>query len=434
MPSTLARLAAPMFAAALALAPHGLRAQGPRAATIAPDGSAVADSSTLRVFVDNCPCRMDYVRTEIPYVDYVRDRTEAQVHVLFTQQRTGSGGRSYTLEFIGHGRFEGRVNTMQLATAQDATDDERRATLVRYLKLGLVPFLNETRAVNQLDVTYTPPAGGAGGSTAPAADPWNFWVFRTNVNGSGSSEASSKRISTNGSFTADRTTQQWHLRFNGRSDYSERRYNFSDGSKLTSYTNSYDASAFIVRSRGPHWSMGGTASLHSSTTQNQRDALRLAPAVEFSLFPYSEFQRRQLTATYTLGVTDVSYYERTLYGKTKETLFDQSLRISWDLTQPWGNYSLGVAGNQYLHDLSKYSITASMDGNFRLFRGFSLNMSADASRVNNQLYLPLGEATEQDVLLELRQLATSYRLSGRLGVSYTFGSIFNNIVNPRLGR
>jgi hypothetical protein len=435
MPATLARFAAPMLAAAaLTLAaPRPTHAQEARLAATAPDGSAIPDSSTLRVFVDHCPCRMDYVRTEIPYVDYVRDRTEAQVHVLFTQQRTGSGGRSYTLEFIGHGRFEGRVDTMRLATAQDATDDERRETLVRYLKLGLVPFLTETRAVNQLDVTYRPPDGGAASSTAPAADPWNFWVFRTNVNGSGSSEASSKRISTNGSFTADRTTQQWHLRFFGRSDYTERRYDFTDGTKLTSYTNSDDASAFIVRSRGPHWSMGGTASLHSSTTDNQRDALRLAPAVEYSLFPYSEFQRRQLTATYTLGVTDVNYYEITLYGKTRETLYDQSLRVSWDLTQPWGDFSLGVAGSQYLHDLSKYAVTGSMDGNFRLFRGFSLNMSADASRVNNQLYLPLGQASEQDVLLELRQLATSYRLSGRLGLSYTFGSIFNNIVNPRLG-
>ena len=123
-----------------------------------------------------------------------------------------------------------------------------------------------------------------------------------------------------------------------------------------------------------------------------------------------------------------------LYGKTKETLFDQSLRVSWDLTQPWGNFSLSVAGSQYLHDLSKYAVTTSLDGNFRLFRGFSLSFAGDASRVNNQLYLPLGQASEQDVLLELRQLQTSYRLSGHLGISYTFGSIFNNIVNPRLGR
>lgn len=432
MPFTSARLAAPIILVAVALAAAAPAAGAQSLPDSAGAGLTVPDSSTLRVFVDNCPCRMDFVRTEIPFVNYVRDRTEAQVHVLFTDRRNGGGGRSYTMEFIGRERFAGRLDTMQLTTPQDATNDEVRATLVRYLKLGLIPFLNETRAVNGLDVRYTAPEAGAA-STALQSDPWNSWVFRANVNGSGSSEASAKKVSTNGSFTADRTTAAWHVRFYGQSNYTERRYNFSDGSKLTSYTNGYDGSAFAVKSRGPHWSLGGTASLHSSTTQNQRNALRVAPAVEYSLFPYSEFQRRQLTATYTVGATDVRYYEITLYGKTRETLFDHSLRVSYDLTQPWGDFNFSVAGTQYLNDLSKYSVTTSMDGNFRLFRGFSLNLSADASRVNNQLYLPRGEATEQEVLLDLRQLQTGYRLSGKIGFSYTFGSIFNNIVNPRLG-
>ncbi|MDE3173848.1 MAG: hypothetical protein KGN74_12300, partial [Gemmatimonadota bacterium] len=226
----------------------------------------------------------------------------------------------------------------------------------------------------------------------------------------------------------------WHLRFFARGAYTERHYNFSDGSKLTSYTNGYDGSAFVVKSDGPHFSVGGSASLHSSTVDNQRSALRVAPAAQWSLFPYAEFQQRQLTVTYTLGATAFDYYQTTLYGKSHETLLDHSLLVSYDLTQPWGNFNLSLAGSQYLQHPDKYAVTASGNGNFRLFRGFSLFMAMDASRVNNQLYLPLGAASEQDVLLQLRQLATSYRMSGRLGLSYTFGSIFNNIVNPRLGR
>lgn len=435
MPFTLARLGAPLIALAfLAAAPHAAHAQAEASdGTVAPDGATVPDSSTLRVFVDRCPCRLDYVRTEIPFVNYVRDRTEADVYVLFTDGHTGSGGRSYTIEFLGADRFAGRVDTMRLATPQGATDDERRATIVRYLKLGLIPFLSQTRAVNRLDVDYTGPANAAAANAPPPRDPWNYWVFSTGLSGSGSSEQSSKFVAGNSSFSADRTTAQWHLRFYGRGNYAERRFDFSDGSKLTSYTNSYYASAFVAQSRGPHWSLGGTASLNSSTQQNQRDALRLAPAVEYSLFPYAEFMRRQLTASYAVGATATSYYDVTIYGKTRETLFDQSLRVSYDLTQPWGNFALSVSGSQYLHDLSKYAVTTSADGSFRLFRGFSLYFAGNASRVNNQLYLPVGAASEQDVLLELRQLQTSYRLSGRMGVSYTFGSIFNNVVNPRLG-
>lgn len=427
MPAALARLAAPLaLVALLAGAPRAARAQDSTS-------PAVPDSSTLRVFVDHCPCRMDYVRTEIPYVDYMRDRTEADVHVLFTDHRTGSGGRSYTIEFIGNGRFAGRVDTMQLATRQDATTDDVRETLVRYLKLGLVPFLNRTRAVSQLDVAYSPPPDGEPEAATAATDPWNFWVFRANLNGAGQSEQSSKVVSGTGSFTADRTTNAWHLRFFTRGAYTRRHYTFSDSSQLTSYTNSYDGSAFVVKSEGPHFSLGATASLHSSTVDNQRSAVRVAPAAEWSLFPYREFQQRQLTVTYTLGATAFDYYELTLYEKTRETLLDHSLRVSYDLTQPWGNFTLSLAGSQYLQHLARYAVTASGDGNFRLFRGFSLFTAMDASRVNNQLYLPLDQASEQDVLLQLRQLATSYRLSGRVGLSYTFGSIFNNIVNPRLG-
>ncbi|MDE3215430.1 MAG: hypothetical protein KGO03_03460 [Gemmatimonadota bacterium] len=428
MQSTLARSVAPLalaFAAIAALSPRPARAQGTTAAT---------DSATLRIFVDHCPCRLDYVRTEIPFVNYVRDRTEADVQVLFTTEPTGSGGRSYTVQFIGLGRFADRVDTMRLSTPLDATEDQRRATIVRYLKLGLVPYLNETRAVSQLDVTYTPPQDGQPESATPATDPWNFWVFRTIVNGAGQSEQSSRIVSGTGSFTADRTTDAWHVRFFARGAYTERHFVLSDTSQLTSYTNGYDGSAFVVKSDGPHFSVGGSASLHSSTVDNQRSALRVAPAAQWSLFPYAEFQQRQLTVTYTLGATAFDYYQTTLYGKSHETLLDHSLLVSYDLTQPWGNFNLSLAGSQYLQHPDKYAVTASGNGNFRLFRGFSLFMAMDASRVNNQLYLPLGAASEQDVLLQLRQLATSYRMSGRLGLSYTFGSIFNNIVNPRLGR
>ena len=37
------------------------------------------------------------------------------------------------------------------------------------------------------------------------------------------------------------------------------------------------------------------------------------------------------------------------------------------------------------------------------------------------------------VLLRQQQLKTSYRYFAYAGLSYTFGSIFNNVVNPRFG-
>jgi hypothetical protein len=54
--------------------------------------------------------------------------------------------------------------------------------------------------------------------------------------------------------------------------------------------------------------------------------------------------------------------------------------------------------------------------------------------VRDQISLPALEATSEEVLVNQRQLATSYRYFYFFGVSYTFGSIFSPIVNPRFGR
>jgi hypothetical protein len=43
-----------------------------------------------------------------------------------------------------------------------------------------------------------------------------------------------------------------------------------------------------------------------------------------------------------------------------------------------------------------------------------------------------GESPE-DILLRRRQLQTDYNYSTSISLSYMFGSVFNNIVNPRLG-
>jgi hypothetical protein len=58
-------------------------------------------------------------------------------------------------------------------------------------------------------------------------------------------------------------------------------------------------------------------------------------------------------------------------------------------------------------------------------------MDGSVSRIRDQLYLKAGDATDEEILLRRRQLATSYRYRFSVGVTYTFGSIFNNVVNPR---
>ena len=58
-------------------------------------------AEALRIFLDCGPCDDDFLRREITFVNYVRDRRDAQVHVLVTRETTGGGGRAWTLEFYG---------------------------------------------------------------------------------------------------------------------------------------------------------------------------------------------------------------------------------------------------------------------------------------------------------------------------------------------
>ncbi len=64
--------------------------------------SAGSQSDTLRkgalnVFME----ATDYIRKEIPYINYVRDIKDAGVYIIATQQKTGSGGIEYTYFFVG---------------------------------------------------------------------------------------------------------------------------------------------------------------------------------------------------------------------------------------------------------------------------------------------------------------------------------------------
>ena len=88
---------------------------------------------------------MTFIRGEIPYINYIRHRLDAQVHVMVTRERSGSG-REYTLMFYGFETFSGLDQQLRYYTSDTDTDDERRRGFTRLLKLGLVPYVVQTPA------------------------------------------------------------------------------------------------------------------------------------------------------------------------------------------------------------------------------------------------------------------------------------------------
>jgi hypothetical protein len=393
------------------------------------------DDEPMRLYMD-CSglfCDPDYFRTEIDFVSHVRDRQDADIQLLVTQQQTGAGGRAHTLTFTGQ-RTRAAIPslTLQYVSPPASSDDDLRRGLARTIKLGLVPFVAGTPAAEYLDVDYTPPQGTTVSASTARRDPWNRWTFRVGANGQFNGESRSNSWNGFGNLSANRITEAWKIQFGATGNRRENNFKVNDSTTVTSEQHGYGVNGRVVRSLGRHLSAGVRAAGESSTFLNQDLHVRVASAIEYNLFPYEESTRRQFTLQYSAGVNTHDYREETIFFKTSETLPDHMFVAELDLRQPWGSVNVAGEARQYLHDTSRYRGELFTNFDVQLIRGLSFNMFGLVSYVRDQLYLPAGDATEEEVLLRLRQLETSYFYQMSFGLSYTFGSIYNPVVNPRL--
>ena len=385
-------------------------------------------------------CDLDFLRREAPFVNWVRDRADADLHVLVTSEGTGGGGRLYTLTFLGLRDLVGQEQRLTYTSAGDATADEQRNGVAGRLTLGLVRYVQDSSVADRLRVTYQGQALDDVDQPASAAaqqnDPWNYWVFRVNASGNANGQATSSFSNWSGRVSANRTTAAWKVDLGANFFRRVQEFDFTtDGVSQTirEVREDWGVSTSLVRSIGERWAVGMSADANSSTLLNQDVNVQLKPGVEFNFFPYSESSRRSLTLQYVVGPSHFDYVEPTIFGKATETLVQESLTAQLSLVQPWGRWSTSVTGAHYLHDPGRYSATVFGNANVRVFRGFSVFVSANYQWVRDQLYLSAEGATTEQVLLQQRQLETSYRYFYNFGIEYRFGSIFNNVVNPRFG-
>lgn len=378
-----------------------------------------------KVYIDCDRCDMDYIRTEIPFVNYVRDSKDAQVHVLITTQSTGSSGIEYSLLFNGQKKFDGVNNELKYFSNNTDTSDEIREGLVQFLKIGLVSYAVRTPVANMISVSFEE-------DIEPVAtkDEWNYWVFSVSGRGYINGEKMSRSYSMNGSFSANRITPDFKFRSSYSTSKSEEQFYLSSGT-FVSTSKSKNFNLLAVKSISDHWSIGAGLSAYSSTYSNIKYAFKPAPAIEYNFFPYSESTRRQLRFLWKPGFNLYNYNEETVYNKTSENLWGQSFSIAFEMKEKWGNISTAFQAFHYFNDLQKNHLRLSTEISIRLFRGLSFNINGRFRRIRDQLSLPKGTASLEEVLLQQTQLATGYSYYGSIGLSYTFGSIYSNIVNPR---
>jgi hypothetical protein len=146
------------------------------------------------------------------------------------------------------------------------------------------------------------------------------------------------------------------------------------------------------------------------------------------------YTRRQLRALYAIGVESNRYYEVTLFGKLEETLPKHEVSLAYEQRERWGTLQARTEWSQYLHDLSKSRLEIEGELSVRIVRGLSVEAEVSASRIRDQLSIPARGATEEEILLRLRRLQSGYEYRAGLSLTYSFGSIFSSIVNPRFGQ
>jgi len=380
-----------------------------------------------RIFIDCGDCDLAYIKNEIPFVNYVRDRKEADVHVLVTTQTTAASGKEYTLAFMGQNGFSGIDDSIRFFSRKDDTDDDIRSGLVRALKQGLAAYVARTPISRRLEVRYQPES-----EPAPTKDRWNHWLFNIGMEGYFNGEETNYQNVFGFNFTANRITEDWKLRLGLSTSFTRDFFDY-EGEEIRSTQESYGASGLLVKSLGPHWSAGMSLDADSTTFGNIRFRLAPAPAVEYNLFPYAESSRRQLRFLYTLRFENVRYREVTIYDKIRDYLWGESLSVTLDLKEKWGSISGSLSGSHYFHDVKMNNLSLYTYLQLNLVKGLNAYVLCLGSRVHDQLALAKGMASLEEILLQRRQLATSYSYFAMIGLSYTFGSAYTNVVNPRFG-
>lgn len=390
-------------------------------------------NNTLSVYLDCRGCNSSFIRSEINFINFVRDQADADVHLVITQQRTASGGSLYNLNYIGQNELSKLSNESTFTSFDSDTEDEERKGLVRYVKLGFFPFLSEIDAVSEFDLLHL--GNNNSINKLQNSDKWNNWIYEIGGNSWFSGEESQNELNLNGRIRVRRTTEKVKVRLNFDQNYNREVFRSTDSSGVETediFTRDrQNIFGLVAWSLGDHWSIGTYFSGGSDTRDNIDLRYGITPSIEYSLYPYREFARHEVTLRYGILTSMFDYSETTIFGQNSELLARQELAFNMNYTRPWGGIEARVNGHHYLHDFSKNRLNLNFEIDMRIVRGLSVSFETGYAIINDQLSLSAGGVTDKEAIANTRQQATSYEFWGSVGIEITFGSIYDNIVNRR---
>ncbi len=308
-----------------------------------------------KIFIDCDFLDKDFIKTEMPYLNYVIERKEADIYILITAQTTAGEGTEYTIFFTGQNDFSGMYDTLKYSCLKSDSDDIIRRGILKQIKLGLVRYLMKTPVAENLTVSIQERK-----TAQKPRDPWHNWVFNIGVNTYLNGQQKLNFNTLNTTFSVDRVLEKWKIQNYLGYYYTYNIYQLED-TTITNISKSYDGSTKIVLGLNNHFSAGGYASFYSSTYQNIYLSSGIAPAIEYDFFPYDQSSSRKLTLLYDIGYVYFEYYETTIYDKLKERLFKESVSLGMSIIQRWGRLNNTLKASHYFHDFTKNRVTLYTD-------------------------------------------------------------------------
>jgi hypothetical protein len=379
-------------------------------------------------YLDCEDCDFTFVRQELPFISFVRDPLLADVHILVTQSNTGSGGDKFFLNFIGRNDLKGIDYEYNVTTIESDTDDDVRKALLKMLKIGILQYYSKTGFIESMNIDIEEKDNRK--ADEMNIDRWNKWVFSLQAGGELQKEKSQNAFDLSTAVNARKITEKWKTNLDAY--YSVEQESFMDeDSTISNKQHDAEVSAYYVKSLNEKWSAGIFTTYTSQNYINTKNKFGFAGGIEYNIFPWKECNRRVFAVQYWAGVNYIDYYEKTIYDKLDETLFSEGLEVNIEFVQPWGEISVGLEGRHYFHDFSKNRLTLESDFSIRITKNLSVYCELQSDIVHDQLYLSASELSRDDILLERRKLATTFEIRSELGIRFTFGSIYNNIVNER---
>jgi hypothetical protein len=389
--------------------------------------SQSGEKESIKLFVE-CNCDKNYIRQEIKHIDHVRDQGLANVQLFIYDITNGSGGRTYKLEFTGSSSFKEITNTLSFDSNPNMTSDEVRKQTVLAINKGLIKYIIESDLADKITYNIN---GEAKNQEQEIEDPWKNWIFEIYGSASYSKEASRKRFDYEVGFESDRVTEKWRIRADLEMNQTESKFIQND-EEFTSSRQRYWGAASIVKSLSNHWSTGVFVNSRHDTYTNIDFSGGFYPALEYNIYPYTEVLKREITFAYKIGGFYNNYIETSIFGEDNEVIYNHSFDIQARYRQPWGNIYSRIRASSFLEEFSKNRLQVYSSLSIRVLKGLSVRFSNNLEFIQDQINLPAGDASIEDVLLQQKQIATDFELDFSVGVSYTFGSAFNNIINTRL--